>query len=298
MFSRCLTTRVTGFDQPPLQIMHMLYCFVNNVHVDYADLLQEGLHYSLEHPSTLISYTRFTKIIISHYMTAYPKISRRVRDKYHNLEHDEMVKSIFYSGKNKAEVGMKIPSWMITIKIKLTDNNQMYAVVFGPSKIKKKLKEHLMAEEIKKLVEGTENIGNDKVDNSISNCQMIMALEEDKSEEDDYELRRRPSAICSRDQDDPQDYAHPEGENSAKRQKPSEHGTYVFVESSSGQDNESEPGPSMSGNQEQLDDFDFWTDSYATDDDELPTEKVSQELVEEMSQIVDEAKLRKVVDKC
>ncbi|GJR22938.1 hypothetical protein Tco_0971465 [Tanacetum coccineum] len=67
-------------------------------------------------------------------------------------------------------------------------------------------------------------------------------------------------------------------------------------ESSSGQVNESEPGPPTSGNQEQLDDYDFWTDTYATDDDELPAEKVSQELVEEMSETIDEAKLRKVVD--
>ncbi|GJU04320.1 hypothetical protein Tco_1114658 [Tanacetum coccineum] len=74
----------------------------------------------------------------------------------------------------------------------------------------------------------------------------------------------------------------------------SEYGTYVFEESSSGQVNESESGPSTLGNQEQLDDFDFWTNSYATDDDELPNEKVSQELVEEMSQTVDETKLRKV----
>ncbi|GKE31511.1 hypothetical protein Tco_1450833 [Tanacetum coccineum] len=36
--------------------------------------------------------------------------------------------------------------------------------------------------------------------------------------------------------------------------------------------------------------------SYATNDDELPTKKVSQELVEEMSQTVDEAKLSKVVN--
>ncbi|GJU89937.1 hypothetical protein Tco_1302360 [Tanacetum coccineum] len=106
----------------------------------------------------------------------------------------------------------------------------------------------------------------------------------------------RYSAIRPRDEDDPYDDAHPEGENSAKRQKTSEHETYVMGESSSGQANESEPGPSTSGNQEQLDDFDFWTDKYATDDDELPTENVSQELVEEMSEIVDEAKLRKVVD--
>ncbi|GJX01999.1 hypothetical protein Tco_0185912 [Tanacetum coccineum] len=107
----------------------------------------------------------------------------------------------------------------------------------------------------------------------------------------------RSFAIRPRDQDDPHDDAHPEGENSAKSQKTSEHGTYVFRESSFGQANESKPGPLISGNQEQLDDFDFCTDTYARDDDELPVEKVSQELVEEMSKTVDEAKLRKVVDK-
>ncbi|GJU54940.1 hypothetical protein Tco_1228654 [Tanacetum coccineum] len=68
----------------------------------------------------------------------------------------------------------------------------------------------------------------------------------------------------------------------------------MIGESSSGQDNKSEPSPSTLGNQEELDDFDFWTDFYATDDDELPTEKVSQEIVDEMSQTVDEAKLHKV----
>nr|GEV53174.1 hypothetical protein [Tanacetum cinerariifolium] len=74
----------------------MLYCFVNNAHVDYAELLCEGLHYSLEHPSTLIPYPRFTKLIVGHYMTAYPEISRRTRDKYHNLENDDIVKSILF----------------------------------------------------------------------------------------------------------------------------------------------------------------------------------------------------------
>ncbi|GJU04684.1 retrovirus-related pol polyprotein from transposon TNT 1-94 [Tanacetum coccineum] len=34
IFSKCLTTRVTGWDQPPLQIMQMLSAFVNNIHED------------------------------------------------------------------------------------------------------------------------------------------------------------------------------------------------------------------------------------------------------------------------
>ncbi|GJW48925.1 hypothetical protein Tco_0080571 [Tanacetum coccineum] len=60
IFSKCLTTRVTGWDQPPLQIMQMMYCFVNNIHVDNAELLWEGLYYSLHHLTSLIPYPRFT----------------------------------------------------------------------------------------------------------------------------------------------------------------------------------------------------------------------------------------------
>ncbi|GJW88956.1 hypothetical protein Tco_0164296 [Tanacetum coccineum] len=73
----------------------------------------------------------------------------------------------------------------------------------------------------------------------------------------------RPSAIHPRDQDDPHDDAYPEGENS---------------------------------NQEQEDDYDFWTDSYASDDDEIPTKQVSQDIMEEVSLTIDEAKLKKMAD--
>nr|GEW54462.1 hypothetical protein [Tanacetum cinerariifolium] len=81
----------------------------------------------------------------------------------------------------------------------------------------------------------------------------------------------RPSVVCPREQDDPHDDAHPEGR---------------IVE----------PGPSTLGNHEQSDDFDYWTNSYAIDDDVFPNEKASQELMDEIAQTVDEAKLHKVVD--
>ncbi|GJZ96436.1 hypothetical protein Tco_0668770 [Tanacetum coccineum] len=96
--------------------------------------------------------------------------------------------------------------------------------------------------------------------------------------------------------DDPHDDAHLEGENSAKRQKTSEYEAYVSGESSSGQVNVEEPGPSTSGNQEQDDEFDFWTDSYASDDDEIPTKQVTQDIMEEISLTIDEAKLKKMAD--
>ncbi|GJS47313.1 hypothetical protein Tco_0597434 [Tanacetum coccineum] len=91
----------------------------------------------------------------------------------------------------------------------------------------------------------------------------------------------RPSAVRPRDQDDPHDDAHPERENNS---------------SCAGQVNEEERGPSTSGNQEQEDDYDFWTDSYASDDDEIPSKQVSQDIMEEVSLTIDEAKLKKMAD--
>nr|GEY18074.1 hypothetical protein [Tanacetum cinerariifolium] len=320
MFSRYLTTRVTGFDQPPLQIMQMLYCFVNNIHVDYADLLWEGLHYSLEHPLTLIPYPRFTKLIVSHYMTAFPEISRRARDKYHNLEDDMMVKNIFNSGKHKDGFGMKIPSWMITNEMKLMDNYRIYDAMFRKSHNEVKAKqnvqqveEHLIAEEIEKLVKGAENVENTEVDSTTlrqndnqndpdtrleprsnkerpeveitaSEKPVNVIEEEEESAKDDYELRRREKGKHVEESrrrymylfehlktrfmprkkfnvlaqhlqeimeeslpkmDDPHDDAHSKRENDAKRQKTSEHETYMFGESSFGQDYESELGDEL-----------------------------------------------------
>nr|GEU46074.1 hypothetical protein [Tanacetum cinerariifolium] len=49
-------------------------------------------------------------------------------------------------------------------------------------------------------------------------------------------------------------------------------------------------------NQEQANDYDFWTDSYASDDDEIPTKQVLQDIMNEVSLNVDEAKLKKITD--
>ncbi|GKG29604.1 hypothetical protein Tco_0419502, partial [Tanacetum coccineum] len=91
-----------------------------------------------------------------------------------------------------------------------------------------------------------------------------------------------PFVVRVRDQDDPHDDAHPEGKNSAKRRKTSKYEAYVSGESS-GQDNKSEQHPSSLGNQEQTDDYDFWTESYASDDDEVPSKQVSHDIIEEVS---------------
>ncbi|GKA44069.1 hypothetical protein Tco_0736793 [Tanacetum coccineum] len=450
-------------------------------------LLWEGLYYYLHHPTSSIPYPRFTKIIVSHYMTIFPEISRRARDMYHNLQDDDIMKNIFNSGRHKDKVGMQIPDWMITEEMKHTEHYRMYAEVFGldvpltqsqptestqgthrtpsaprsptPKKdttessapkrstvIRFRLPERrstrltppapvptvdkademilqdtLQVEDLRmfidevyfprndepqipalvyelkrsekgKIVEESRNtqfptpirsprthtnlVSSDTeklqeltgrytylfghlkerflsrksfdkladhlpevmveslptiVDMHIKEQvkkqvpeQVRVSLPEQQyqlylSMKNDPQLQQqdiaiclalqmkfenlqvpqntcRPSVVRPRDQDGPHDDAHPEGENSTKRQKTSEYEAYVSGESSSGQVNEEERGPSTSGNQEQVDDYDFWTDSYASDDDEILTKQVSQDIMEEVSLAIDGAKLKKMAN--
>nr|GEU50664.1 hypothetical protein [Tanacetum cinerariifolium] len=76
--------------------------FWHTLHEDGSNIALGRISLLLKSP-TLIPYLRFTKLIASHYMAAYPEISRRVRNTYHNLADDVMIKSIFNLGKSKVE---------------------------------------------------------------------------------------------------------------------------------------------------------------------------------------------------
>ncbi|GKB33366.1 hypothetical protein Tco_0872767 [Tanacetum coccineum] len=473
--------------------MQMLYCFVNYIHVDYAELLWEGLYYSLHHPTSSIPYLRFTKIIVSHYMTSFPDISRRTRDMYHNLQDDDIMKNIFNSGRHKNKVGIQIPAWMITDEMKLTKHYRMYVEVFGidvpltqsqptestqgthrtpsaprspnpdkevaessaprrstvirlriPERRSTRLTppapvptvdkademilqdtlqvslaehksheeqearenvalvdEHLASEEIEKMVDGQENIVDDSSiprndepnipgtrieprsdkespeveiakekeveiskEKEVEQTNVVIPVnvndEDEEITDEVYELKRREKGKIveeTRNSPIPTPIRSPrihtmESKESLDRcklrglilerkkakeeterliakailqehgniqaqiltqienaianvipsqvdafvrnlYKTSEYEAYVSRESSSGQVFQEEQAPSTSGNQEQDDDFDFWTDSYATEDDEILTKQVSQDIMEEVSLTIDEAKLRK-----
>ncbi|GJR33938.1 hypothetical protein Tco_1209622 [Tanacetum coccineum] len=78
-------------DQPSIQIIRMLYCFRNNVHVDYAALVWEGLYYSYLHPIAVIPYPR----------------------------------------KKKEQLGMRILEWTLTEEMKQAKHYKLYDVEIG-----------------------------------------------------------------------------------------------------------------------------------------------------------------------
>nr|GEW03673.1 hypothetical protein [Tanacetum cinerariifolium] len=159
-----------------------------------SQLLWEGIYYSLLHSRSLIPYPRFTKIIIGHYMTNLPEISRCTRDKYHNLKDDDLMKNIFNSGRYKdkspstestqgthrtpsaprspnpkVDAAKSTPVQTVdkADKLILQDTLQV-SLVEHKSRQEQKAREnvalvetHLASVEIEKMVEGQENVTDD-----------------------------------------------------------------------------------------------------------------------------------------
>ncbi|GJR19466.1 hypothetical protein Tco_0967993 [Tanacetum coccineum] len=186
--------------------------------VDYADLIWEGLHYSLKHSSTLIPYPRFTKLIISHYMTAYPEISRRVRDKLRiPLRRSTQLTSPTPISTTPIPTVAEVQDITLrdTFQLSITEQKSHYDLEAYQNV--EKVKEHLVDEEIEKTMEGSESEDVDEVDNYISNSQNDLGTrldpgsykenpkvektivvqpvnvieEEEELADDDYELRRK-----------------------------------------------------------------------------------------------------------
>ncbi|GJZ31765.1 hypothetical protein Tco_0576812 [Tanacetum coccineum] len=193
-------------------------------------------------------------------MSIFPEISRRARDMYHNLQDDDIIRNIFNSGRHKDKVGMQISDWMITKEMKHTEHYRMYAEVFG-------LDVPLIQSQPTESTQGTHRTPSaprsptPKKDTAESSAPKRSTVD------------RFPPSLPER--------------RSNKRLTPP---ALVALF------NEEEQCPSTSGNQQQEDDYDFWTDSYGSDDDEIPSKQVSQDIMEEASLTIDETKLKKMAD--
>ncbi|GJS24416.1 hypothetical protein Tco_0453048 [Tanacetum coccineum] len=131
-FKFSLGTKVLTMNVADFRRIFQLPQAIHNNHAGFVDPPTFGqmVQFFCHNLANLIPYPRFTKIIIDYYMTENLDISHTIHDNYHIVQNDDLVKNIFNSGKNKDGAGMKIPDWMLTEAMKLTDHYKMYVVVF------------------------------------------------------------------------------------------------------------------------------------------------------------------------
>ncbi|GKB91906.1 hypothetical protein Tco_0964178 [Tanacetum coccineum] len=201
-------------------------------------------------------------------MTIFPDISRRARDMYHNLQGCygylfAHLRARFMPRKSFDTLVDNLYDVMVetlpTIRQKAKEETERLI-----AKAILQERGNIQAQISTQIENAISNVIPSQVDASVRNYMSIHILHVHPAQsqtssvpEQQYQLylamkadSQLTPAIRPRDQDDPHDDAHPEGENSAKRQKTSEYEAYVSGESSSGQVFQKEQAPSTSGNQE------------------------------------------------
>nr|GEZ20547.1 hypothetical protein [Tanacetum cinerariifolium] len=294
-------------------IMQMLYCFVNNIHVDYAELLWEGKSKNVvgmkisdwmitDEIKLTDNYRLYAEVFgVDVPMTqSQPIESTQGMHRTTSALKTPNLEKFNALAKNLKDIMMESLLKLVDGRIKKILQTQVPLHVTQEIILER---EQSQAEVAKMIVDAIQLIDRSGVicqdmyfictplklhqllHMNNNNINYIDYKDNSQLQHDDlpiwlnlkYKFERlymatnpcRPSNVRYRYQDDPHDDAYSEGKNSAKRQKTYKDETFVFGESSSRQDYESE-----------------------RDDDVLLNEKVSQELMDEMSQTVDEAKLQ------
>nr|GEW69817.1 retrovirus-related Pol polyprotein from transposon TNT 1-94 [Tanacetum cinerariifolium] len=94
IINKCLTGKSSGYDSLRLSQAQILWGLYHKRNIDYAYLLWEDFVYHVERKNTKKSnemyYPRFTKVIIHHFMSKDPSISRRNKVNWHYVKDDHM----------------------------------------------------------------------------------------------------------------------------------------------------------------------------------------------------------------
>nr|GFB74927.1 hypothetical protein [Tanacetum cinerariifolium] len=98
VINKCLTGKSSGVDSFRLSQAQMLWGFYHRINIDFAYLMWEDFVYQVEHKnqkrSNEMNYPRFMKVIIDHFMTRKPSISRRNRINWHYVRDDALFSTI------------------------------------------------------------------------------------------------------------------------------------------------------------------------------------------------------------
>ncbi|GKE08614.1 hypothetical protein Tco_1412165 [Tanacetum coccineum] len=102
--------------------------------VDYLELIWEDLAYQIDHRKEKrsrrenMSFPRFTKVIINHFLKQHNSLSNLKYQHYHTIKDDGIVCRLKFVriGEDYQEYGLSIPETMLTEAIKQSESYQMF----------------------------------------------------------------------------------------------------------------------------------------------------------------------------
>nr|GEZ91168.1 hypothetical protein [Tanacetum cinerariifolium] len=157
VINKCLSGKSTGYDYLRLSQAQILWGMYHKKNVDFSYLMWEDFVYQVEHKdakksnemyyliftkkSNEMYYPRFTKVIIHHFMSKDPLISRRNKVNWHYVRDDQMFTTIKLVSRHQ-----NIQQFGAMLPIKLTDEDiknsvsykEYYAIASGAAPPKTK----------------------------------------------------------------------------------------------------------------------------------------------------------------
>nr|GEY87757.1 hypothetical protein [Tanacetum cinerariifolium] len=113
IINKCLTEKSSGYDSLILSQNKFLWGLYHKRNIDYAYLLWEDFVNQVKHKKTKKSnemyYPRFTKVIIHHFMSKDPSISRRNKVYWHYPMNEEIKNSSAYKEYYAIATGEAVP---------------------------------------------------------------------------------------------------------------------------------------------------------------------------------------------
>nr|GFB82283.1 hypothetical protein [Tanacetum cinerariifolium] len=124
VINKCLTGKSSGVDSFRLSQAQTLWGFYHRINIDFSYLIWEDFVYQVEHKnqkkSNEMNYPRFTKVIIDHFMTRKPSISRRNRINWHYVRDDALFSTIKVVSRHQTtqQYGAILPIELTTTEIR------------------------------------------------------------------------------------------------------------------------------------------------------------------------------------
>nr|GFA20274.1 hypothetical protein [Tanacetum cinerariifolium] len=145
VINKCLTGKSSGVDSFRLSQAQMIWGFYHRINIDFAYLICEDFMYQVEHKNTKRSnemyYPRFTKVIIDHFMTRKPSISRRNIINWHYVRDDVLLTTIKMVSRHQTsqQYGAILPIELTTDEIRNSKAyKEYYACAMGEAAPKPK----------------------------------------------------------------------------------------------------------------------------------------------------------------
>ncbi|GKB11974.1 hypothetical protein Tco_0845897 [Tanacetum coccineum] len=126
IINKCLSGKTSNNDRLRQSRVAIFWGMFHEENVDYLELIWEDFAYKINYRQArlrrreIMSYPRFTKIIINHFLSLNPSIPKVPRSGMHTIKDDEVIRRLKFVkiGEDFEEYGRTIPKTMLTEGIK------------------------------------------------------------------------------------------------------------------------------------------------------------------------------------